>query len=144
MKNWLKHNESDLPLMAFITTWLILVWLFDPEGKDLVITVIAITIVVIVVKAITAYIKWAAVEEGEFLYKEHLYYVVPSEHEEKLSDNDDRKSSPLPPDKDAQSHFELAINYLTEGDTDSAIREYQIVEGLDKILASRLYEQIFS
>lgn len=45
---------------------------------------------------------------------------------------------------DARAHFALAIDYLTEGDIDSATREYQIVEGLDKTLASELYDRIFS
>lgn len=129
MKSWLKRNASELPLMAFITTWLVLVWLFDPEGKDLVKTIVAIAIVVAVGKTIAAYVKWVAVDKGQLVHKGHTYYVVPEEHWEEL---------------EARSHFELAVNYLTKGDTDSAIREYQILEGLDKTLASELYNRIFS
>lgn len=45
---------------------------------------------------------------------------------------------------DARAYFALAINYLTKGDIDSALRAYQNVEERDEVLASELYDQIFS
>ena len=45
---------------------------------------------------------------------------------------------------DARAYFALAINYLTEGDIDSALRAYQTVKELDEVLASELYDRIFS
>ena len=45
---------------------------------------------------------------------------------------------------DAKNHFELATSYIMQGDKDSAMREYQIIENLDKELAEELYERIFS
>lgn len=45
---------------------------------------------------------------------------------------------------DARAYFALAINHLTDGDIDSALREYQIVKELDEVLASKLYDQIFN
>jgi len=45
---------------------------------------------------------------------------------------------------DAKDHFELATNYIIQGDKESAMREYQIIEHLDKELAGELYDRIFS
>ena len=45
---------------------------------------------------------------------------------------------------EAKNHFDLAKNYIIQGDKESAMREYQIIEDLDKELAEELYERIFS
>ncbi|MEA3225588.1 MAG: hypothetical protein U9Q07_06520 [Planctomycetota bacterium] len=44
----------------------------------------------------------------------------------------------------AKAHFTLAMNSLSNGDMDLALKEYQIVKEQDEVLASELYDQIFS
>jgi len=109
--------------MILASVWLVLAYELDFK------TVVVLAIMVAIVKGTAAYVKWVAIDTCQLVHKGHIYYVFPKEHWEGL---------------EASSHFELAVNYLTEGDKDSAIREYQIIKDLDKELANELYDRIFS
>ena len=45
---------------------------------------------------------------------------------------------------DAKVHCTLAMHFLSKGDIDLALKEYQIVKERDEVLATELYDQIFS
>lgn len=92
----------------------------DPEDKQFVKTLVAIGAIGIVVAAVKA------VLEARNRAKEKA-----------------RAKSEAQDKGHAAAHFALAINYLTQGDTESAFREYQIVEELDENLAGELYDRIF-
>jgi hypothetical protein len=76
--------------------------------------------------------------------KETEKQIIESEEEAARARNRAKEEARAENKDDAKNHFELAINYLTEGEIDSALREYQIVKELDDVLAGELYDRIFS
>jgi len=84
-KCWLKRNAIDLILLMLAITWF--VWAYEINTS----TVVVVTLVVASAKAITAYVKWAAIDTGEFLYKGYTYYVVSRERWEKICENDEKQ-----------------------------------------------------